>query len=77
MPRVTPTEELELIESIVADHPKGLGISAIEANLSRVGASIKPGVFQVIGTESRCQFLTMQKKLGCWWSQNGHIKKMG
>ena len=35
MPRVTPTEELELIESIVADHPKGLGISAIEANLER------------------------------------------
>ncbi|OIN94170.1 MAG: cell filamentation protein Fic [Comamonadaceae bacterium CG1_02_60_18] len=35
MPRVTPTEELKLIESIVADHPNGLGISAIEAEIAR------------------------------------------
>lgn len=35
MPRVTPTEELKLIESIVAGHPGGLGISAIEAEIAR------------------------------------------
>ena len=35
MSRIAPTEELKLIESIVADHPKGLGISAIEAEIER------------------------------------------
>ncbi|NUP86145.1 MAG: Fic family protein [Burkholderiaceae bacterium] len=35
MPRATLTEELELIESIVAAHPSGLGIAAIEAEIAR------------------------------------------
>ena len=35
MPRITPNEELQLIESIVASHPSGLGISAIEAEMER------------------------------------------
>lgn len=35
MPRTTPTEELKLIESIVAAHSNGLGISAIEAEIGR------------------------------------------
>ena len=35
MPRATPNEELQLIESIVAGHPGGLGISAIEAEMER------------------------------------------
>ncbi|MFA7316738.1 MAG: hypothetical protein WC029_04125 [Sulfuricella sp.] len=35
MPRTTPTEELKLIESIVATHSNGLGISAIEAEIGR------------------------------------------
>lgn len=35
MPRTTPTEELKLIESIVAAHSSGLGISAIEAEIGR------------------------------------------
>lgn len=35
MPRATPTEELQLIESILAGHPGGLGISAIEAEIER------------------------------------------
>lgn len=33
MPRTTPTEELELIESIVAANPNGMGIAAIEARM--------------------------------------------
>ena len=35
MPRTTPNEELQLIESIVAAYPKGIGISAIEAQMVR------------------------------------------
>ncbi|HRP94802.1 MAG TPA: Fic family protein [Rhodocyclaceae bacterium] len=35
MSRIAPTEELKLIESIVTDHPKGLGISAIETEFER------------------------------------------
>ncbi|MCK9564214.1 MAG: Fic family protein, partial [Bacteroidales bacterium] len=37
MPRITPEEELSLIESIVAGHPYGLGISAIEAEIEGRG----------------------------------------
>lgn len=33
MPRATPSKELQLIEAIVAGHPKGVGISAIEVEL--------------------------------------------
>ncbi|MCX7261843.1 MAG: hypothetical protein NTX67_03495 [Burkholderiales bacterium] len=33
MPRTTPNEELQLIESIVAAFPKGMGIAAIEAQM--------------------------------------------
>lgn len=36
MPRATPHEALEQIESIVAAHPDGIGISAIEAELLRL-----------------------------------------
>ena len=35
MPRATLTEELKLIESIVAAHPSGIGITAIEAEIAR------------------------------------------
>lgn len=35
MPRVTPTEELSLIESIIATHPDGISITAIEAQLQQ------------------------------------------
>lgn len=35
MPRATPPEELKLIESIVAAHPGGIGIAAIEAEIAR------------------------------------------
>ena len=35
MPRATPNEELQFIEFIVAGHPNGLGISAIEAEMER------------------------------------------
>ena len=35
MPRTTPTEELTLIESIVAAHPSGIRISDIEAEMAR------------------------------------------
>ena len=35
MPRATLTEELKLIESIVAAHPSGIGITAIEAEIVR------------------------------------------
>ncbi len=35
MPRTTTNEELQLIESIVTNHPNGLGISAIEAEIER------------------------------------------
>jgi len=35
MPRTTPSEELQLIESIVAAHPNGARISAIEAEMGR------------------------------------------
>ena len=33
MPRTTPNEELQLIESIVAAYPNGIGITAIEAQM--------------------------------------------
>ncbi len=35
MPRATQTEELKLIESIVAAHPTGIGIATIEAEMAR------------------------------------------
>ena len=35
MSRTTPSEVLELIESIVAAHPRGIGISDIEAEMAR------------------------------------------
>ena len=35
MPRATLTEELQLIESIVAAHPNGIGITAIEVEIAR------------------------------------------
>lgn len=35
MPRATPTEELKLIESIVAAHPSGICIADIEAEMAR------------------------------------------
>ena len=35
MPRATPTEELQRIESIVAAHPNGIGIAAIEAEIAQ------------------------------------------
>lgn len=35
MSRTTPSEELDLIESIVAAHPRGIGISDIEAEVAR------------------------------------------
>ena len=35
MPRATLTEELKLIESIVAAHPSGIGITAIEAEMAQ------------------------------------------
>jgi len=35
MPRTTPSEELQLIESIVAAHPNGIRISDIEAEMTR------------------------------------------
>ncbi|MBK5913159.1 Fic family protein [Rhodocyclus purpureus] len=35
MPRATPTEELELIESIIAAHPSGIRIADIEAEIAR------------------------------------------
>jgi hypothetical protein len=35
MPRATPTEELQLIESIVAAQPCGIGIGALEAEIAR------------------------------------------
>ena len=38
MPRTTPSEELQLIESIVAAHPNGIRISDIE---SEMGALIQ------------------------------------
>ena len=36
MPRATLTEELKLIESIVAAHPGGIGIARIEAEMARL-----------------------------------------
>lgn len=36
MPRTTPTEELLQIEAIVAGHPHGAGIAAIEAELEQM-----------------------------------------
>ncbi|CAN1553620.1 Fido domain containing protein [Burkholderiaceae bacterium] len=36
MPRTTPSEEIQLIESIVAAHPDGIGISDIEADMLRI-----------------------------------------
>ena len=41
MPRATLTEELKLIESIVAAHPSGIGITAIEAEMAQ-GQGGKP-----------------------------------
>ena len=35
MPRTTPSEEIQLIESVVAAHPNGIGISGIEAEMLR------------------------------------------
>jgi hypothetical protein len=35
MPRTKPNEELKLIESIIAAYPKGIGITAIEAQMVR------------------------------------------
>ena len=35
MSRTTPSKELDLIESIVAAHPRGIGISDIEAEMAR------------------------------------------
>ncbi|MDO8280092.1 MAG: Fic family protein [Burkholderiaceae bacterium] len=35
MPRATPTQERKLIESILAAHPSGIGIAAIEAEMER------------------------------------------
>ena len=35
MPRTTPSEELQLIESIVAAHPNGIRISDVEAEMTR------------------------------------------
>ena len=35
MPRATLTQELQLIESIVAAHPRGIGITAVEAEIAR------------------------------------------
>jgi len=35
MPRATQTEELKLIESIIAAHPSGIGIAAIEAEIAQ------------------------------------------
>ena len=34
MPRITPNEELQLIEAIVAAYPKGIGIAAIETQMA-------------------------------------------
>lgn len=34
MPRITPAEELHLIESIVAAHPGGIGIAEIEVAMA-------------------------------------------
>ena len=45
MPRITPADELHLIESIVAAHPGGIGIAEIEAamngNLCRCMAYVR------------------------------------
>ena len=35
MPRITPAEELQLIESIVAAHPGGIGIAEIEMAMAQ------------------------------------------
>jgi len=35
MSRTTPSEELDLIESVVAAHPRGIGISDIVAEMAR------------------------------------------
>ena len=35
MPRITPNDELHLIESIVAAHPGGIGIAEIEAAMAK------------------------------------------
>ncbi len=35
MPRITPADELQLIESIVATHPGGIGIAEIEAAMAK------------------------------------------
>ena len=37
MPRATPTEDLELIESIVTAHPSGIRIADLEAELAQRG----------------------------------------
>ena len=59
MARTTPSEELELIESIVADHPNGIGISDIEAEmLSRQKAKLNRRTLQ-----RRLQKLVKAKRL--------------
>ena len=35
MPRITPADELQLIESIVAAHPGGIGIAEIELAMAQ------------------------------------------
>ena len=41
MTRRTPSEELDIIESIVSEHPSGIGIAALERKLEQ-GLGIKP-----------------------------------
>lgn len=35
MTRRTPSEELDIIESIVSEHPSGIGIAALERKLEQ------------------------------------------
>ncbi len=47
MPRITPTDELQLIESIVAAHPGGIGIAEIElAMAQRQGGALNRRTLQ-------------------------------
>jgi hypothetical protein len=47
MPRITPADELQLIESIVAAHPGGIGIAEIEAAMAqRQGGSLNRRTLQ-------------------------------
>ncbi len=59
MPRTTPIEELKLIESIVAGHPNGLGISASEAEIERR----QGGKFNRRALQRRLQKLIDQQRL--------------